>query len=286
MPNRSLALLILFFLIACKESKKEPVLTPFHLANLPAEWVQLTKTDSGYIVFNSCEMGITLLTISKKKNNPGLFLSGIQEDYNFEILESHQLNDTVFIKTRWKDSKEIQDFKFVWVDKAKQIGRWITQFSNGTLNDNVYVTATAQNHFPKVEEPCRNCNSVEVCNFIARLENVNAHPVDSIKRIFDDYVNSTDPSATQEDKIAMTRGLERLQTVSDTAALNLLVNVWMYYDPTDFPTRDLINRILKQNKTASIKAVKRRQQNKQTGEMEDNAPFSELDYLLSELEKG
>lgn len=285
MSNRSVALLMLIFLVACKESKKEPFLTPFNLANLPAEWVQLTKTDSGYIVFNSCEMGNTLLTISKKKDHPGLFLSGTQEDNNFDILESQQANDTVFIKTRWKDSKEIQDFKFVWVDKAKQIGRWITLFSNGYLNNNVYVTAAAQTHFPKVDQPCRECYGEDECNFLASLENVDAHPVDSIKRIFDDYKDNDEGIDSRENKIIMTRALEHLQTVSDTTALELLVNVWMYYDPTDFPTRDLVNRVLKQNKAASIKAVKRRQQKKQPWESEDSAPFSELNYLLSELGK-
>ena len=289
MKHRTLALALLIFLISCKEAKKEPAKKEaFNLNSLPTDWVELTKTDSGFIVFNSCDMGNSLLTITNKPNNRGLLLHGTQEDYDFDILEAYQtINDTVIIKARWKESKKLQDWKFIWTNKAKQLGRWITTYSEGKdfISDNAFVTAANQKNFPKVDQPCRECWGDE-CDYEEKMKNVVAHPVDSIKRIFEEYIKNTAATDSPYDETAMTTGLQGLQTVSDAAALELMVNVWMYYDPTDFPTRDLVNKIFKQNKTESIKAVKKRMEVKRAGESEETAPYSELKDLLSELEKG
>lgn len=285
MTIRTLALLMLTFLIACKQTKKEPRKEPFNLTTLPADWVKLTKTDSGLIVYKSCDGGNLLLTITNKQNKPGILLHGTQEDYEFDILEAYQsTNDTVIIKARWVGTSKMQDFKFLWTDKAKQLGRWITTYNEDFTSNEVFITATKQNNFRKVDQPCREC--WEDCDYVEKLKNVDAHPVDTIKRIFYEYVKNTEATDSPTDKEFMTRGLTMLQTVSDTAALELLINVWMYYDPTDFQTRDLVNRILKQNKAESIKAIKKRKEHKRTGESEETAPYSELNYLISELEKG
>ena len=283
--TRTLALLMLTFLIACKQTKKEPHKEPFNLATLPSDWVRLIKTDSGLIVFNSCDGGNPLLTISNKQNKSGFLLHGTQEDYDFDILETYQLNDTVIIKARWKDTKGLQDWKFVWTDKAKQVGRWITTYTQDITTDDFYVTASKQTNFPKVDQPCRECWGDE-CDRAEKLKNVDAHPVDTIKRIFYEYVEHTEATDSPDDKEFMTRGLNDLQKVSDTAALELLINVWMYYDPTDFQTRELVNRILQLNKAESIKAIKKRKEHKRPGESEETAPYSELNYLINELEKG
>jgi hypothetical protein len=284
MTTRTLAFLMLTFLIACKQTKKEPRKEPFNLGTLPSDWVQLTKTDSGFIVYKSCDMGNTLLTITNKQNKHGILLHGTQEDYDFDILETYQLNDSVIIKARWKDSKELQDWKFVWTDKAKQLGRWITTYNEDFTSNEVFVTATKQNNFRKVDQPCQECWGDD-CDYIEKLKNVDAHPVDTIKRIFYEYIKNTEATDSPTDTEFMTRGLTMLQTVSDSAALELLINVWMYYDPTDFQTRELVNRILKQNKVESIKAIKKRKEHKRPGESEETAPYSELTHLISELEK-
>lgn len=231
MTNRTLALLILTLLLACKQTKKEP----FNIATLPADWVQLTKTDSGLIVYNSCDMGNLLLTITNKQNKPGILLHGTQEDSEFDILEAYQsTKDTVIIKAQWYGSSKMQDFKFLWTDKAKQLGRWITTYENDFTSDNVFITAAKQNDFRKVDQPCRECHGDDECDFMENLKNVEAHPVDTIKRIFYDYVENTESTDSPDEKQFMTRGLNTLQTVTDTTALELLINVWMYYDPTDF----------------------------------------------------
>ena len=81
------------------------------------------------------------------------------------------------------------------------------------------------------------------------------------------------------------KSLESLNSVKSQNDLEILINVWLYYDPTDFPTRKLVSRGLKDSRPESILAVKKRQENQKAWEREDSAPYSELDYLLTELEK-
>lgn len=83
----------------------------------------------------------------------------------------------------------------------------------------------------------------------------------------------------------MTNSLKSLNSVKSQNDLEILINVWLYYDPTDFPTRKLVYGVLKDSRSESILAVKKRQENKKEWEREDSAPYSELDYLLTELEK-
>jgi hypothetical protein len=267
--------------MACKSVKKEP----FNLASLPADWVKLTKTDSGLIIYNSCNMGNALLTITNKQNKPGILLHGTQEEYEWEILECSQItNDTVLIQARWKDSQELQDFKFVWEDKTKHLGRWITNYGKHTSNE-IFVTAVNQNTVSKFDQPCRECFEEGECELAEKLKYIADHPVESIKKVFERY-KYTDPTDSKFDMNAMEIGLANLHTISDTATLDLLVNIWMYYDPTDFPTRKLIDTVFKQNKPASIQAVKKRMEIKRKGENENTAPYSALKDLLFELEKG
>lgn len=138
----------MLFLTSCKQTTA----IPFDITVFPKEWVRLTENNGKLIIYNSCDGGNLLLTIKKKGENFGLLLHGQQEDYDYEILESTQLGDTIFIKAKWTDSETKQDFKFFWTNKENGIGRWIT-----THFDEILVLADRQNDFEKVEQPCREC---------------------------------------------------------------------------------------------------------------------------------
>lgn len=107
----------------------------------------------------------------------------------------------------------------------------------------------------------------------------------SIEKVFEDYIKYQESTDSQDDKEMMTKSLESLNSVKSQNNLEILINVWLYYDPTDFPTRKLVYRVLNDNRPESIIAVKKRQENKKEWEREDSAPYSELNYLLTELEK-
>lgn len=55
-------------------------------------------------------------------------------------------------------------------------------------------------------------------------------------------------------------------------------------DPTDYPDIPEIYRILKDSRPRSIEAVKNRIENKEEWETDNSAPYSDLIYLLKQLE--
>jgi len=64
----------------------------------------------------------------------------------------------------------------------------------------------------------------------------------------------------------MIKSLKSLAIVTDKDELDLLINVWIYYDPTDYPDIPEIYRILKNNRPHSIQADKNRIDNKKEWE--------------------
>ncbi len=109
--------------------------------------------------------------------------------------------------------------------------------------------------------------------------------IEHIKSVFDEYVQSDESTDSPENKALMESSLKALCHVKNPHDLELLLNVWMYYDPTDFPTRQLVEEVLIFNKHESIIAIESRQKNKREKEHDGTAPFSELNLLLEQIEK-
>ncbi len=108
--------------------------------------------------------------------------------------------------------------------------------------------------------------------------------IQNIKFVFEDYVKHQESTDSKADKDVMTSSLKSLDKITDLKELEVLVNVWMYYDPTDFPSIPEIDRILKISRPESIEAVKKRIANKKEWENEESAPYSDLKNLLKQLE--
>ena len=113
---------------------------------------------------------------------------------------------------------------------------------------------------------------------------MNVDHIKNIRYVFEDYIQYQESTDSQEDKDLITKSLKSLTTVTDKDNLDLLINVWMYYDPTDYPDIPEIYRILKDSRPHSIKAVKDRIDNKKEWETDDTAPYSDLKNLLQRLE--
>ncbi len=116
-------------------------------------------------------------------------------------------------------------------------------------------------------------------------ENPTTLSIKKIEAIFNEYIKYSESTDSEENKKAMTKSLNSLNRVTKPEDLELLLNVWMYYDPTDYPTRVLVFKVLKQNDKDSQSAIKARIKNKKDWEEEDGAPYSELKYLLHKLEE-
>ena len=108
--------------------------------------------------------------------------------------------------------------------------------------------------------------------------------IKNIRYVFEDYIQYQESTDSQDDKNLMSQSLKSLTIVTDKADLDLLINVWMYYDPTDYPDIPEIYRILKNSRPQSIEAVKNRINNKKEWETDDSAPYSDLKNLLQRLE--
>jgi hypothetical protein len=114
---------------------------------------------------------------------------------------------------------------------------------------------------------------------------IHRESINKIKVIFENYTNSEDSTDSKESTEQMTKSLEQLGNTTEPEELELIINVWMYYDPTDFPTRALVLKVLKSNKPDAIKAVKNRIKNKKSWEKKGSVPYAELNGLLKEIEE-
>lgn len=122
-------------------------------------------------------------------------------------------------------------------------------------------------------------------NELIQFKKITLQPIIIIGRIFERYKNFEESTASEESKNLMSKNIKSIDKVTNEFDFEVLINVWMYYDPTDFPTRDLVFPILEKNKTESIQAIKDRIKNKKEWEDDDSAPFSELNHLIEKLQK-
>lgn len=121
---------------------------------------------------------------------------------------------------------------------------------------------------------------------VAQKKNKPETPFTTIHRIFNSYISYPEATDTKEHKDSMIKALQTLQHPGVKDELYLLINVWMYYDPTDFPTRDLIDPIFFANKPATIEQVNIRIKNKLQSESKHTAPFADLYALKDTLSKS
>jgi hypothetical protein len=105
----------------------------------------------------------------------------------------------------------------------------------------------------------------------------------SIRNIFDAYKDNEEGIDSDGDKALMTASVNSLGALSNAADLELLINVWNYYDPTDYSCKREVFEVLQRSKPASIQAVKHRMQHRMPWEKKD---LSDTDFgrLLEMLE--
>jgi len=104
----------------------------------------------------------------------------------------------------------------------------------------------------------------------------------NIRRIYENFIVDVDGIDGDDNKKKMTQCLDNLNLVTNQKDLELLVNVWYYYDPTDYSCKDLVLKVLLQNKNESIGIVKNKLKKIKKS---DDALYTDYNYLLSLLEK-
>ena len=111
------------------------------------------------------------------------------------------------------------------------------------------------------------------------------HSIKQIDQIFDNYIKLNESPDSEDNKIEMESALKSLQEKCDTKYFPKLIDVWMYYNPTDFPTRQLVKPILLRDKAEGLKAIEKRIKKKKKWETRDAAPYSDLLSLRDEFKK-
>lgn len=110
-------------------------------------------------------------------------------------------------------------------------------------------------------------------------------PIQTVERIFNNYVKYSEGTESPANKEAITKALTSLQQASSEKDLPVLINAWMYYDPTDFSIRELIEPIFNKDKAASLRAINLRLKKKRKGESNKTAPYTDLISLKEKLSK-
>lgn len=106
--------------------------------------------------------------------------------------------------------------------------------------------------------------------------------IENIRVIFEDYKTNEEGIESEDNKTIMTESLNNLHVVTDKNDLELLINIWNYYDPTDYSCRSEIYKILLNNKPVSINAVQERIKNRMSWESPDLSG-TDFKYLLERL---
>lgn len=110
-------------------------------------------------------------------------------------------------------------------------------------------------------------------------------PIKTVYRIFKNYTEESESTDSLTKKDEMENALKSLLTKSEIKDLQLLINVWMYYDPTDFPTRQLIKPIFLKDKKATLSAIDKQLNNKKNRKKDKIAPYTDLVALKDEFLK-
>ena len=117
------------------------------------------------------------------------------------------------------------------------------------------------------------------------LKSTDESPIKIVDKVFREYIKYSESTDSRDDKEAMQSALQALQAKHDTKDLDILINVWMYYDPTDFPTGDLIMPIFETDPGATLTAIEKRIKKKKKWENKETAPYSDLIELREKFRK-
>lgn len=129
------------------------------LSELAGEWVALTATDSGWIIYESCDAGNMQMRLLKEGQIWALHYFGQQEDYTYwvdQLFEQAGSSDWhLRIHTDWDTTPLPLVFKSI-ADNPDVVEMHVTS-SQGGLYKHRLVKSAAQHKFKRVEQDCYEC---------------------------------------------------------------------------------------------------------------------------------
>ena len=112
------------------------------------------------------------------------------------------------------------------------------------------------------------------------------NPDETLKRIFTSFTEFQESTDSAENLDSMRQAIKLVGQDSNwiaPATLSVLLDIWMYYDVTDFPKRDYVEKRLAERPDLSISAIDRRIHYKHEWEDVASSPLSELSALREKL---
>lgn len=161
---------LLFFglataLIACGGSVDQnaenarPVQLSPDLSALAGEWVALTATDSGWIIYQTCDAGNMQMRIQEEQQTWSLHFYGQQEDYTYWVdQQQHEVGDTRWrlrMHTDW-DTIPLPLLLQGVADNPDLLDMQFTS-NQGDIYKHRLVKSAAQHKFLTVEQDCFEC---------------------------------------------------------------------------------------------------------------------------------
>ncbi len=140
--NRLIIFVLAIAMVSCG-NKRNPQEKPFDYRTLPSTWIQLSQMGEEYAI---CDEADVLILEGNELTR--LYVAAGEQD-RLEVVRSYQIGDTIVIHAKWLNQDRENDFKMVWLNKAKGISRWI--FSDDIYDDALFVPKEKSSGFPKVQ---------------------------------------------------------------------------------------------------------------------------------------
>lgn len=247
------------------------------IGNLPKMWVQLTERDGQLVILKPCNDTNREVMLQDNKGKAYMYLEGYVDGTVAELVDIKEKDDTIIFKAQLPyDANPVVTRKIIWQNKTKGLATYVDEYNNAYT----MVTVEHLSSYKTVEQPLVECDE----DYEEEYDAEATDPIAEIQAVFNEYVGSEESTDSEDDKQLMLHSLEHLAEVTDSADLQLLINVWLYYDPTDFSVRQPIYQILETTPAESAAAIEWRMANPKTWEDATREPFAELPGLLRKLQ--
>ncbi len=245
----------------------------FDVGELPQDWIALTETDSGMVIFNPCDhINEEIRLIETDSVTLLQHLEGHEATMGKIVHTYKTPEDTIMLDVDWIDWDKSAVYKFTWIDQSKGIAEWVAIYNNREY----YSTMVIKEHemeYPTVEQPCIECWGDE-CELWDRDD-----AIEDIRKVYEDYMESGEKTDHRADKELILEALKKVEIALEPEQYKVILNVWMYYDPADFDFEGNIERILMIDPAKGAAAILTRMADKEKWESLDHPPLSELNKL-------
>jgi hypothetical protein len=106
-----------------------------------------------------------------------------------------------------------------------------------------------------------------------------------LKNVFSDYVKYQESTDSEINKRKFINALQQVKNNQLTSAIPLLLDIYLYYYPTDFPTREYVLDVFYSMRGAALVEVERKLIiERKKIKSEEDWPYDELLYLKEKLQ--